>query len=428
MSPAMAWAALLAAFAAVFTAPSAAIFADLADGWVLAPGRRTVTRMIAAADPDGRRAHDAYHRFLRVGRWSMTHLWQTMATIAVATLCPDGDVVLDVDDTLFHRSGRRVEGAGWFRDAVRSGGGRVIHGFGLNIVVVTLRIVPPWGGAPLGLPINARLHRRGGPTQPDHARQMLTEIAGWFPQRSLAVCADGAYSKLLAPGLPPMKVCVRMRSDAALFEPPPPPTGRPGRPRTRGAKLPTPAHLAAGVRRWQTAAIDLGHRRITRQIWSRTVIWYRVNHTDPLRLIIVRDPTGKEPDMYLVSNDLDTEPAAIVARYAGRWSIEVTFRNTKQELRGEDPQCWKHHGPERAAALSLWLSTAIWVWYIPIYHSTPTWRSRPWYSAKRTPSFHDALAALRRALWEQRITPLSSRRDETAKTTRILIDLLADTA
>src|SRR5664279_3288467 len=52
--PVNGWLALLGTVRAVFTAPSFAIFTDLLTGWVCAPGRRTVTAMIAAADP-GRR-------------------------------------------------------------------------------------------------------------------------------------------------------------------------------------------------------------------------------------------------------------------------------------------------------------------------------------------------------------------------------------
>lgn len=40
---------------------------DLVTGWVCAPGRGTITGMITVADPAGRRAHDAYHRFVRDG-------------------------------------------------------------------------------------------------------------------------------------------------------------------------------------------------------------------------------------------------------------------------------------------------------------------------------------------------------------------------
>lgn len=43
-------------------------------------------------------------------------------------------------------------------------------------------------------------------------------------------------------------------------------------------------------------------------------------------------------------------PDQVASIYAGRWSIEDTFRNTKQLLGGEDPQSWKCQGPERGAA------------------------------------------------------------------------------
>lgn len=113
-----AWIALLGLTAAVFTAPSHALFVDLLAGWVLCPGRRTVTRMLTVGDPGGRRAHDAYHRFLRAGRWSMAALWRALACHVVRTLCPPGVVRLDLDDTLFHKSGPAIEGAGVFRDAI----------------------------------------------------------------------------------------------------------------------------------------------------------------------------------------------------------------------------------------------------------------------------------------------------------------------
>lgn len=81
---------LLGLTRAVFTAPSFAIVTELLGGWVLAPGRRTITAMISMADPAGRRAHDAYHRFLRDGAWRMNGLWQVLATLAITALCLPG--------------------------------------------------------------------------------------------------------------------------------------------------------------------------------------------------------------------------------------------------------------------------------------------------------------------------------------------------
>ena len=101
-------------------APGIALFHELLCGWVLCPGRRTITGIICIADPEFRHAHDAYHRLLRVGRWSMALLWHILAGQLLAALAPEGTLPLGVDDTLFHKSGRRINGAGIFRDPVRS--------------------------------------------------------------------------------------------------------------------------------------------------------------------------------------------------------------------------------------------------------------------------------------------------------------------
>ncbi|MGH9177370.1 MAG: IS701 family transposase [Acidimicrobiales bacterium] len=422
------FAALVELARSVFSAPSFAIFKDLMGGWVLAPGRRTITAIISVADPDGRRAHDAYHRFVRDGAWAMARLWRVLAVHAIARFAPAGVVGLDCDDTLFHKSGRRVDGAGVFRDAVRSTARSVVHAVGLNLVVITLRVVPPWGGCPIALPINVRLHRKADATTTvAHAADMIRELAGWLPERSFHLCADGAYASLAGAGLPRTHLTSRMRRDAALYEPAPPPTGRRGRPRTKGDRLPTPPELAAQARPrdWQRASIDVRGHNVERLVYIRDVLWYRVNKGDLVRLVVVRDPDGIEPDDFFFTTDLAATGAEVASRYAGRWSIEVTFRDVKQDLGGENPQSWKRKGPERAACLSLWLHGLVWCWYLDTHPGGATWPTRPWYRHKVTPSFLDALAALRRQLWSQRITGLSSQTRDTGKITEALLDTLA---
>ena len=120
MDASAAWAALLQLSAPVFTGRSFAILVDVARGWVLVPGRRTITAIISVTDPEGRRAHDAYHRFVRDGRWAMASLWRVVAIHAIARFAPAGVVAIDCDDTLCHKSGRHIDGAGVFRDALRS--------------------------------------------------------------------------------------------------------------------------------------------------------------------------------------------------------------------------------------------------------------------------------------------------------------------
>jgi hypothetical protein len=163
-------------------------------------------------------------------------------------------------------------------------------------------------------------------------------------------------------------------------------------------------------------------------VWSTRVLWYSVDKKRLVTLVIVRDPDGIMRDDFFVTDDPEATDAEIVARYAGRWAIEVTFREVKQCLGGEDPQSWKRQGPERAANLSLWLYSAIWIWHITTNGCQRMWTVRPWYQNKKTPSFLDALAALRRSLWAERITPLSfSGRDHT-KIIDGMLDVLATAA
>jgi hypothetical protein len=118
--------------------------------------------------------------------------------------------------------------------------------------------------------------------------------------------------------------------------------------------------------------------------------------------------------------------ADTASRYARRWSIEVCFRDVKQDLGGENPQSWKRKGPERAACLSLWLHAMTWCWYLTEHPAGDTWTPRPWYPRKSTPSFLDALAALRRSLWTERINAMTAPHMLGQDKTRI-IDALLDT-
>ncbi|MGH8909401.1 MAG: hypothetical protein ACRD0K_23625 [Egibacteraceae bacterium] len=122
---------------------------------------------------------------------------------AVATLCPDGVLALDLDDTLLAQD----------RTPHRRGGQLPRHGSappaakwctptGWNLVVLTLRITPPWGGEPLGLPVNMRVNRKGGPTHNELAEAMIEQVARWLDDRTFRLGRDGAYASLAGRNLP----------------------------------------------------------------------------------------------------------------------------------------------------------------------------------------------------------------------------------
>ena len=185
--------------------------------------------------------------------------------------------------------------------------------------------------------------------------------------------------------------------------------------------------MARRVHAWKSVTtVERGHAR-TRQVYARPVLWYHVSKT-PVLLVISRDPTGRERDDFFFSTDLSLKPAQVIAGFAGRWSIEDTFKNTKQFIGGEELQTWKGRGPERAAMLSLWLSSVVWLWYLSQNGRSRQILAPPWYPKKVHPSFSDALANLRRHLWSQRIISMFGKRPGHDKNFSVLLEALARAA
>ena len=186
-----------------------------------------------------RRPHDAYRRLVRCASWSLDQLWTLTTLLLVRLFAPEGRIDLLTGDTLLHRGGRKIEGAGVFRDAARPGGKNTVFDGGLNIVPLTLRVRPPWGGEPLALPLAMRLYRKYGPTHLGLVAQMVQSLADLFPDRTFHLIAEGAYAPLAGWKLPRTEVTSRLRKDAALYAPPAPRRpGQGGRSRYRSPRSP----------------------------------------------------------------------------------------------------------------------------------------------------------------------------------------------
>src|SRR5439155_5425444 len=115
----------------------------------------------------------------------------------------------------------------------------------------------------------------------------------------VVACADGAYACLARASLTCAQVVSRMQRNAAVFEAPPTRIpGQRGRPRKRGARLPTPPGLAAAARgeEWKKVTLNLRGKQAERLVLSRRVLWYGLLPEHLVLLVIVRDPQGRQPD------------------------------------------------------------------------------------------------------------------------------------
>lgn len=400
------WQSFLHTFATCFTAPSRRLFDHLLTAWVLCPGHHTLTRLWSVMPAEERHSYGAYARFIRLGRWAMVNLWEDLLHHLLANLVPEGVITILLDDTLIHKSGRKIEGSGWFRDAVRSSARQVVLSRGLNIVVMSLRILPLWGGEPLALPILVSLHRKGAATLIELAAEMVFQLESWLPQRSFLLVADGAYAPLLRHHFPRTAVITRLRRDAALYAlAPQRRPGQLGRPRLKGERLPNPSQIAALASDWCRSQLRLRDQVVERRLISRHLLWYQTSSSRPLRLVVVRDPHGLQHDDFFISSDTSINPSDIATAYYDRWPIEVCFRDIKQSLGAQDPHSWVGQGPQRIASLACFTYSAVWSCFLQRYpHGLlSNWPHRPWYTHKNTPAFADALAALRYDLWSSRV-------------------------
>lgn len=107
------WTDIIHYFLPIFTIPTAEIFASLVTGWVLCTAKHTITGILPFADPQGKRAHDVYHRFFPYASWMTSELWGLLTILLVKIFYPTAAVIPnDLDDTLFHHTGRKLNGAG----------------------------------------------------------------------------------------------------------------------------------------------------------------------------------------------------------------------------------------------------------------------------------------------------------------------------
>lgn len=422
------WLKCLSVLQPAFTRPGWRLLQSLLIGWVLCTSRRTVVGIYRQAEPAQERAHDSYHRFIRCGSGTPEEVWRLLAQTMVSSLVPEGPIEVDLDDTLLHRSGRKVNGAGAWRDAVRSSGKHTVIAWGLNQVLVTLRVHPRWGGEPLGLPIWVTLHRKDGPKLTDLAREVLGILASWFPGRQIRCCADGAYASTLMPLHSPTLTCIsRLRRDAKIFDLKPKRTGKRGRPATKGRRLGTPEQIATRVKIWTRMTINRRGVLVDKLVYAVPVLWYAVSK-DPVLLVICRDPDNHEPDDFFVCSDINMNPAEAISAYSGRWSIEDTIRATKQTIHVQQPQSWAGQGPERAAMLGFLLHSLVWWWFLGLPTKDQQVYALPWFASKTTPSFADAFAALRLVFWRDRINASSANGSHMDDIICSMLDALARAA
>lgn len=413
---------LLQPFRSHMTAPTFASLCTVLAGWVLCR-RRTVTAALccgiaAGADAGLPKHHSAYHRVFSAARWSLDAAGLGVLGLALAAALPAGATVfLAVDDTLCRRKGRRVWGAGMHYDPLLTGrrwsnANRSVKSRGHSWVVLGVVLQFPFRpGHHYCLPVLFRLclnkksaarHRVAYRSRPELAREVLGLACSAFPARRFHLLVDSAYGgKETLKNLPPnCDLTARWLLDIRLCQPPPPRRpGQKGRGRVRGDRLPSPRQMLDG--RCERLSFDRFGLRGSYRVASCLACLYAV----PGRLLRVvateplsggGRPRPKERAAFY-STCAGATAEQVLSWYATRWSVEVAFRDAKQELGCGQPQGWTRHAAQRATPTLMLLYSLAVLWFARDGHRDYAPPPRPWYPAKRkaAASFADMLAALR---------------------------------
>jgi hypothetical protein len=296
----------------------------------------------------------------------------------------------------------RVWAASWFHDGSAPGPAKT--GYGNNWVVAAVVVRLPMVNRPVAVPVLAKMVIKdtNSASRLWLDRRMAQMIAGALPGRAIHGVADAAYAGKELKKLPPgITWTTRLRKDAALYDLPPERTGRRGRPRAKGARLPSLAKLADGVTSAHLTVTRYG-KTATIQVGAITCLWYSVFGSRPVHVVLIRDTSATGYDLALVTTDPDASPAQVIERYAARWSIEVAIEESKQLFGTGQARNRSARAVERTVPFQFACQAIATVWYATAGHDpadVEDHRARaPWYTTKTQPSTADMLAKLRRVL------------------------------
>jgi DDE superfamily endonuclease len=402
-------AVLLQGFRSCFRLRPFEVFCLLAVGMITQTGACTVTGMLLGTGMQTVTRHHRAHRFFSAHAWSADQLGLAMARLIVATLMPGGtDLHLAVDDSLFRRRGKQVHGSFWTHDASQPG---QVTARGNRWVIVGIVVALPFGSRPTCLPVLFRLWGGKGTTTPvELARTLVGLLARAFPDRTIHLVADAAYHGKPLQDLPErITWTTRIQRNGVLYQPAPPPTGKRGRPRTKGDRIGTPTQAAAGAA-WRQATVARYGRTGTVHIAEVACLWYGAFGKRTGRLIAVCDTVGNRArELLLFTTDRAADAEQIITRYAARWSIEVAIETAKGPMgvgqaRNRVPAAVRRTVPFGMLTMSL-----VYCWYARYGHHpddvTERRAAAPWYTTKTEPSFADMLAKLRRTIIAARFLP-----------------------
>lgn len=408
---------ILGAFARLFSQRIWKQAKTLLIGVILSPAERTVTAALRAMGLSGEKHFQNYHRVLNRAIWSSLEASHVLLGLLISAFASSGPILMGLDDTIERRRGAKIKAKGIYRDPVRSSHNHFVKASGLRWLSLMLLTPIPWAKRVWGLPFltvlapseryykdKMRKHKK----LTEWAHQMVLQVRRWLPKRLLVVVADSSFAVInllwqLRQLKNPICMITRFRLDAALYEPVQPASGKMGRPRKKGERLPTLQEIAEDNNTcWKRLTVQewYGEKKRDIEITSNTAVWFHSGKPAlPIRWVIVRDPKKNFKTQALLCTDINVSAEQIIEWFVRRWQVEVTFHEVRTHLGVETQRQWADLSILRSTPALLGLFSIVTL--LANLHAQkqklPV-QQAAWYN-KQLPTFSDALRIVRQTLF-----------------------------
>ena len=180
---------------------------------------------------------------------------------------------------------------------------------------------------------------------------------------------------------------------------------------------------------WTTLIVEQWYGEGPREVEvaTDTAVWYHTGKPPvAMRWVLIRDPQKVFRPQALLSTQLEHTPEQMLPWFVRRWTMEVTFEEARAHLGMETQRQWNARAIARTtpALLSLYSIITLTAQQL-IDKSATCMRSTAWYRKTR-PTFADAMALVRRQLWDHLHFSMSQQETDLIQIPRELFERFID--
>jgi hypothetical protein len=288
---------------------------------------------------------------------------------------------------------------------------------GIRWICLAVLVPVPWSQRPWALPFmtvlalgqktSAKLNKRHH-TIVQWAEFMIDKVRRWQPEREITLVGDGSYAAIVLVQRcqrlkKRVKLVSRLRLDARLFDfPAPQPKSKRGpKPKKGTRQTQLSQRLEDPETNWKKLKVILYGKEHFIEFITGISLWHTPGQ-DPvvIRWVLVRCPEDSfEPAAFFCS-DTFISAKQIIVWFALRWNIEVTFEELRAFLGFETQRQWSDRAIERTTPSLFGIFSLVTIMANVLFPTELPVRQTSWYS-KDEATFSDALAAVRKHLWNR---------------------------